>query len=184
MYVCDQDNHRMVVYGLDGSFVRQWCTKGSGEGQFNRPWAVAVNWDEVLVGDYCNHRVQVFSLDGSFVRQWGGEGAGAGQFVGSKRISSERGRGVCDEQPSGSSVPMRSHSALPCFIMSPQLQQTPPPLCLPSVSRYTMQTKDLAAKGGNYKSCIKRRVSAYCSGTPLLNCCVLWVFYYSGFLLL
>merc|ERR1712166_363934 len=79
-FVCDHGNHRIVVYDLDGSFVRQWGTKGSGEGQFNYPWTVVVNGDEVLVSDFNNHRVQAFGLDGSFVRQWGGKGVGAGQF--------------------------------------------------------------------------------------------------------
>ena len=70
----------ITVFGLDGSFVRQWGTQGSGEGQFNAFTGVAVNGDEVLVADDGNHRVQVFGLDGSFVRQWGKQGGGAGQF--------------------------------------------------------------------------------------------------------
>ena len=61
--------------------MRQWGTKGSGEGQFNSPLFVVVNGDEVLVTDLVNHRVQVFGLDGSFVRQWGSGGAGAGLFT-------------------------------------------------------------------------------------------------------
>ena len=80
VYVCDQQNFRMVVFGLDGSFVRQWGTEGFPEG-------VAVNGDEVLVTDSDN-LVQVFGVDGSFVELWGdpdgglgvGAGGGAGQF--------------------------------------------------------------------------------------------------------
>jgi tripartite motif-containing protein 71 len=71
----------VVVFGLDGSFVRQWGTEGSGDGHFNGPLAVVVNGDEVFVTDIQHNRVQVFGLDGSFVRQWGGRGGGAGQFV-------------------------------------------------------------------------------------------------------
>ena len=77
----DSNNNRVVVYGLDGSFVRQWGTEGSGAGQFITPDDVVVNGDEVIVTDSSNHRVQVFSPDGSFVRQWGGRGGGAGQFA-------------------------------------------------------------------------------------------------------
>merc|ERR1711957_154381 len=88
VYVCDQWNHRVVVFGLDGSFVRQWGTNGSGGGH---PGAVVVNGDEVLVTDYDNHRVQVFGLDGSFVRQWGGRGVGAGQFVNPDSIALSEG---------------------------------------------------------------------------------------------
>ena len=79
--MCDTGNHRVVVFGLDGSFVRQWGTEGSGEGHFKTSAAVVVNGDEVLVTDMNNNRVQVFGLDGSFVRQWGTRGDGAGQFI-------------------------------------------------------------------------------------------------------
>ena len=73
MYVCDSFNHRVQVFGLDGSFVRQWGGEGSGEGQFDGPYGVVVNGDEVLVTDLSNDRVQVFGLEGSFMRQWGGK---------------------------------------------------------------------------------------------------------------
>ena len=80
MYVCENNNH-VVVFGLNGSFARQWGTEGSGEGQFDCPCGVVVSGAELLVTDLSNNRVQVFGLDGSFVRQWGGAGDGAGQFV-------------------------------------------------------------------------------------------------------
>jgi hypothetical protein len=70
----------MVVFGLDGSFVRQWGAEGCGEGQFNCPVGVVVIGEEVLVAELWNHRVQVFGLGGSYKRQWGGQGDGAGQF--------------------------------------------------------------------------------------------------------
>ena len=78
--VCDAGNHCIQVFGLNGSYLRQWGTKGGGEGQFDKPSAVAVSSGEVLVCDAGNHRIQVFGLDGSFVRQWGTEGNGEGQF--------------------------------------------------------------------------------------------------------
>ena len=58
--VSDYGNHRMQVFGLDGTFVRQWGGKGAGPGQFNRSDGVAVVGDEVVVCDAGNHRVQVF----------------------------------------------------------------------------------------------------------------------------
>ena len=78
--MCDTENHRVQVFGLNGSFARQLGTKGSGDGQLGRLHGVVVNGGEVLLTDFRNHRVQVFGLDGSFVRQWGGEGDGVGQF--------------------------------------------------------------------------------------------------------
>ena len=79
------------MFGLDGSFVRQWGAKGSGEGQFNRPLFVVVRGEEVLVTEFDNHRVQVFGLDGSYKRQWGGQGDGAGQFQNARGIAVSEG---------------------------------------------------------------------------------------------
>ena len=59
----------MQVFGLDGTFVRQWGGRGAGPGQFNVPRGVAVVGDAVIVCDAGNHRVQVFGRDGDFVRQ-------------------------------------------------------------------------------------------------------------------
>ena len=61
-------------------FVRQWGGRGNGQGQFERPRAVVVGEDLVVVCDTYNHRVQVFGWDGAFVRQWGGRGNGPGRF--------------------------------------------------------------------------------------------------------
>ena len=62
MYVCDANNHRVQVFGLDGAFVRQWDTKRSGDGQLDDPHGVVVNGDVVLV-------TNVFKP-----RQWGRRG--------------------------------------------------------------------------------------------------------------
>ena len=70
-----------LVFGLDGTFVRQWGGEGAGSGQFSNPiCGLAVVGGEVIFCDYLNHRVLVFGWDGTFVRQWGGEGDGPGQF--------------------------------------------------------------------------------------------------------
>ena len=56
--VTDIRNSRVQVFGLDGSFVRQWGTRGDGAGQFTLPYGIAVSEGEVFVS--CDHRVQVF----------------------------------------------------------------------------------------------------------------------------
>jgi len=40
--VADTFNHRVVVFGLDGTFLRMWSSQGSGRGQFRYPFAVGV----------------------------------------------------------------------------------------------------------------------------------------------
>jgi tripartite motif-containing protein 71 len=62
-------------------FVRQWGSRGSGDGQFKSPQAVAVDAaGNVYVVDQDNNRVQKFTREGGFVAKWGSEGAGPGQF--------------------------------------------------------------------------------------------------------
>jgi len=63
------------------SYLRQWGTAGSGNGQFNLP--VAVGFDEagnLLIADWYNHRIQRFSPTGAYIDQWGSSGTGNGQF--------------------------------------------------------------------------------------------------------
>src|SRR5260370_29547609 len=62
------------------SFLRTWGSFGSGDGQFNSPFGLATQGDEVFVVDF-NHRVQVFKRDGTFLRTWGSFGPGNGQFM-------------------------------------------------------------------------------------------------------
>ncbi|MDD5705633.1 MAG: NHL repeat-containing protein [Kiritimatiellae bacterium] len=61
---------------------------GSGDGQFNGAWGVAVGTNDYLfVADTGNHRIQVFTRDGTFVRKWGGGGSGNGQFSSPRAIA-------------------------------------------------------------------------------------------------
>ena len=60
VFVVELNNHRVQVFGLDGTYRRQFGEKGAGEGQFNCPTGIAVSGDEVFVVDPDNLRVQVF----------------------------------------------------------------------------------------------------------------------------
>ncbi len=63
------------------SYVSQWGTIGSGDGQFHGPFAVAVDPEgNVYVVDRENDRVQRFTEDGTYLTQWGTGGSGNGQF--------------------------------------------------------------------------------------------------------
>ena len=57
VFVTDYASHRVQVFGLDGSYKRQWGGKGDGAGQFNRPEGIAVSEGEVFVVSV--HRIQV-----------------------------------------------------------------------------------------------------------------------------
>ena len=98
MFIADTLNHRVQVFGLDGTFIHKFGTRGRGDGQFECPVGVAVlarsqdrilarsqdrghpTQDLVYITDQFNDRVQVFGSDGTFVRKWGSKGSANGQF--------------------------------------------------------------------------------------------------------
>jgi hypothetical protein len=62
-------------------FMTKWGTSGTGNGQFNAPWGIAVdNSGYVYVVDSGNNRVQKFTSSGAYVTKWGNTGSGNGQF--------------------------------------------------------------------------------------------------------
>lgn len=68
LYVLDAGNHRVVVYGPDGRFLRLFGRRGAGPGEFQAPMALAVAGDEVTVLDMANNAAIVFHLDGRHLR--------------------------------------------------------------------------------------------------------------------
>lgn len=87
IYVVDRsdnesDNHRVVIYGKDGTKIKVIGTRGDGEGQFNVPLQAAVAPDGTLyVLDSGNFRVQAFNREGKFLRAFGKAGVNTGDFA-------------------------------------------------------------------------------------------------------
>ena len=62
--VTDWLNHRIVVVGEDGSWLRSVGGKGSGDGELQQPWGIArLPKGDVVVGDQSNRRLVVLSGD-------------------------------------------------------------------------------------------------------------------------
>lgn len=80
VYVADTGNDRVQKFTANGTYLMQWGGTGSGPGQFNGPFGIAVDGGNVYVVDTFNQRVQKFSLNGAFLGQWGTLGTGPGQF--------------------------------------------------------------------------------------------------------
>jgi len=63
--------------------MREWGTKGTGNGEFQLPGSVAIGPDGLIyVPDQGNSRVQRFTSEGKFVGTWGSLGSEPGQFGG------------------------------------------------------------------------------------------------------
>ena len=81
LFITDEHNQRVSVYGSDGTFLNKWGVPGSGKGEFNGPAGIALDSDDnVFVVDQHNHRVQKYTADGRYLLGWGSEGNGPGQF--------------------------------------------------------------------------------------------------------
>ena len=63
----------LLVYDLNGTFLKQIGTPGNGEGQFKSPYGITINESngDIFVCDLNNNRVQIFSKDFLFKSQFG-----------------------------------------------------------------------------------------------------------------
>lgn len=86
-------NARVVRFGRDGMFQKQWGSKGTGDGQFNLVHDVAVDAKgRVYVADRDNRRVQVFDADGRFLSKWADVGSPWGLYY----VARENAIYMCD----------------------------------------------------------------------------------------
>lgn len=89
VYVTENANHRVQKFQVaqtggvwTATPVATWGSSGSGNGQFNRPYGIAVDAaGNVWVADGFNGRVQKFNSAGVFQSVLGAAGTAAGQFV-------------------------------------------------------------------------------------------------------
>jgi sugar lactone lactonase YvrE len=81
VWVADWTHNRVVEISEAGAWVRQFGSQGTGNGQFEHPDTVTVDFGgTVWVGDQNNGRVQGFNQSGEYLTKFGTKGSGAGQF--------------------------------------------------------------------------------------------------------
>ena len=80
LYVSDQGNCRVQVFGCDGSYVWSIGSWGRGRRQLQSVNGVCLNDGLLFVSDSHNHRVHVFDPEGTYVRHVGSRGVGPGQL--------------------------------------------------------------------------------------------------------
>jgi DNA-binding beta-propeller fold protein YncE len=83
IFIASKTGHKIVKYDSNGNLLLEWGTRGTGQGQFERPNDVDVNKTTglVYVADSENFRIQVFDTNGNYQFEWGSQGSGDGQFL-------------------------------------------------------------------------------------------------------
>ena len=73
--VADNNNHRVLVFDSNGTFLRSFGQKGKNAGELISPTGIAIDkYRNIFVAEESNHRVQIFSWEGRHVGSFGGQG--------------------------------------------------------------------------------------------------------------
>jgi DNA-binding beta-propeller fold protein YncE len=77
-----ETNARIVKFDKDGKFIKTWGKKGSGNGEFDTPHAIAMDSrGRLFVGDRQNNRIQIFDQEGNYLDQWHQFSRPSGVFI-------------------------------------------------------------------------------------------------------
>ncbi len=71
VWVVDRANNRVVEFSETGTYLGQFGSAGSGNGQFNNPWGITYAEGTLWVADTGNYRVQAFNTEGKFLQKFG-----------------------------------------------------------------------------------------------------------------
>lgn len=87
VYITDFRLDVVKKFDTSGNFITQWGRYGTGNGQFNQPYGVAVDpAGNVWVVDSGNARVQEFTSSGAYVTQYGSYSVGLGNGLFEKPV--------------------------------------------------------------------------------------------------
>ena len=75
-------NNRIVKLDSEGNFLMAWGQKGSADGEFDDPHALAMDSQgRLFVGDRANSRIQIFDQEGNHLETWTHFGRPSGLFI-------------------------------------------------------------------------------------------------------
>jgi tripartite motif-containing protein 71 len=83
LFVTDTNNYRIQEFSPSLTYITQWGSFGSIDGQFNKPQGIAVDASgNVFVADTLNNRIQEFDSSHAWVRTWGSSAPSTGSATG------------------------------------------------------------------------------------------------------
>ena len=69
--VADYQNSKIKRFTAKGHFLDQFGTAGTGDGQFDQVWDVAMDDSGyIYTTEYAQHRIQKFNAQGNFIKTW------------------------------------------------------------------------------------------------------------------
>jgi DNA-binding beta-propeller fold protein YncE len=80
IYAAAPSENAIYKWDHNGNLLTKWGSKGSGPGQFNGAYGVAVNGGRLYVSDMNNNRICVYTLTGTYLSSFGSYGGGHGSF--------------------------------------------------------------------------------------------------------
>jgi tripartite motif-containing protein 71 len=94
LYIADDQRHRILVTDTGGNIIRSFGGSGTGPGQLNFPYGVAVDpAGRIFVADNLNHRILRFSTASTgyaYKARWGSYGKLPGQLAFVRGIATDR----------------------------------------------------------------------------------------------
>lgn len=80
-WITDEAKNQVIVIDREGTLLKSWGEKGSGECQFDRPGGITFDNDgNVVVSDAINGRIQRYTRDGELLQTIGSKGSGDGEL--------------------------------------------------------------------------------------------------------
>lgn len=140
MYVVDiggvkSEVHRVRVFNpVDGTHLFDFGSRGSGPGEFNFPYDLAVGKaGNLYVVDSANFRIQIFDRDGKYLSNFGSLGKQVGNFARPRGISTDaEGNVYVVDAAHGNFQIFDADGRLLMFIGDPSEQDRPAGYMLPS----------------------------------------------------
>jgi DNA-binding beta-propeller fold protein YncE len=86
LFIVDTGQNKILVFDLNGNFISEFGSRGSGDGEFNYPVQLCAR-NSIYIVDALNFRIQMCDANGKFVGQFGGIGNNAGSFANPKSVA-------------------------------------------------------------------------------------------------